>query len=88
MEWSMLARHVTWLLTANVSFLTLLCLCPPLLPDKNRIIMDVPKDSLVNMYDKLSSRSSRQDFGTVSMGSRYMVSIAASGASGSGRTLE
>lgn len=88
MEWSMLARHVNWLLTANVSFLTLLCLCPPLLPDKTRIIMDVPKDSLVNIYNKLSSRYSQQDFGTVSMGSRYMVSTNVSGASESGRTLE
>lgn len=63
MERSMLARCVTCLLTANVSFFTSLRLCPLLLPDKNRIIMDVPKDSLVNTYDKLSSRFSQRDLG-------------------------
>lgn len=61
MERSMLARCVTCLLTANASFFTSLRLCPLLLPDKNRIIMDVSKDSLVNTYDKLSSRFSQWD---------------------------
>lgn len=63
MEQSMLARCVTCVLTAHVSSFTSLRLCPPLHQIKTESLWMSPKDSLVNMEDKLSSTFSRWDLG-------------------------